>query len=898
MIDPQTPPRELFAAADAAAASGDIDKAIVLFLEVSHRAPEDSAAPARAGHLLLRRGRVEEALAVLNDAVARHPDNVTAWFLKGEAAERLSAFSTAIEAYGEVIARRPDLTLAWSRLGAASRENGAVAAAIPAFREASRLEAGAPGHHAELARVLYAARMTEEAVTAFRRQLVLAPDDADGWYNIAVSLPLLGAREAGLRGFRRVVVLNPASGGAWSRIGRLRRRLDRDANTERSDQRAMVLEPADHEPLLRHAEDELDPGNESVFRRWLLCAATENARNRVALAELMLAGGRFEAALELSRPLVKRDDPVEAAVGIHRRACEASGRPVPAWCQSAYQRWLTAHGEAARASVPRATEAGPAISVVMPVCDPPVDLLRQAIASVTDQAHRAWQLCIADDASEDPAVRVLLSEAADDPRINVTFRGERGHISAASNTALAAATGDIVCFLDHDDLLAPDALAIIAGAFERQPDLAMVYSDEDKIDENGVRFDPHFKPDWNQDLLLSQNYICHLMAIRRPLVERLGGFTLGLEGSQDHDLALRVAEAVSPDRIKHIRAVLYHWRATPGSTAIGVEAKPYTVEATRRALQAHHDRAGDGAVTRTVPNGWRTIYPLPKDPPVVSIIVPTRDRVELLRRCIDGARRGTRYPSVEILVIDNGSREASTLAYLDQLRGSGAARVLEDHGDFDFSRLNNNAVKAARGSVLCFLNNDVEPLSPDWLDEMVAHALRPGIGVVGAKLLYPDQSIQHGGIILCGDHVARHLHVGLDEDAHGYWGRAAAVQSLAAVTGACMVVGREAFEDVGGFDEAFPVDFGDIDLCLRLGENGYRTLWTPHAVLVHHESASRGTFITRAKQERYEAARAAMVERWGQRLSSDPHYHPYLSIRPEDKPFSLAFPPRLEADHD
>lgn len=897
MIDSETAPQDLFAAADAAVSGGDIDGAIVLFLEVARRAPDDSAAMVRAGHLLLRREWTSEALDVLADAVARHPGNITAWFLKGEAAERLGDFATAVEAYGEVTAMRPDLALAWSRLGATSRESGAVAAAIPAFRQASRLEPAAVGHHADLARVLYEARMTEEAVIAFRRQLLLAPGDTDGWYNIAVSLPLLGAREAGLDAFRRVVVLNPVSAGAWSRIGRLRRRLDRDATSEVTDRRAMVLAPGDPEPMLRRAEDESDQRIEGGIRHRLVCAAPENLRNRVIFAEILLAAGRFDATMDVLRSVVERPDPAEAAVNVYRQACEGAGSPIPSWCLSAYQRWLTAHGDAGWTEASPLPRDGTMISVIMPVCDPPVELLRQAIASVVSQTYPAWQLCIADDASVVPEVRALLDEAADDPRINVTFRAERGHISVASNTALASAGGDIVCFLDHDDLLAPDALASIAVAFNGRPDLQMVYSDEDKIDESGARFDPHFKPDWNLDLLLSQNYVCHLMAIRRSLVERLGGFTLGLEGSQDHDLALRVGEVSTPDQIKHIARVLYHWRATPGSTATGAEAKPYTVEATRRTLQAHHDRAGDAAVTRTVLNGWRTVYPLPESAPLVSIIVPTRDRLDLLRRCIEGARRGTRYPAIEILVVDNASREAATLSYLDQLRGSDDVRVLEDHGDFNFSRLNNSAVKAARGEILCFLNNDVEPLSPDWLDEMVAHALRPGVGVVGAKLLYPDRSIQHGGIILCGDHVARHLHVGLAEDAHGYWGRAAAVQSLAAVTGACMVVRREVFEVVGGFDEAFPVDFGDIDLCLRLGEAGYRTLWTPHAVLVHHESASRGTFITHVKQERYEAARAMMVDRWGGQLASDPHYNSNLSIRPEDKPFSLSFPPRRVMDH-
>lgn len=889
MIDPETNPQELFSAADAAVSRGDVDTAIKMFLDVGRRAPDDSAALTRAGHLLLRRDRAEDALDVLSEAVSRHAGNATAWFLKGEAAERTLDLAAAMDAYRVVTALRPDLALAWFRLGMASREAGMVAAAIPALREAARLEPAMPEHHASLARALYEARMTEEAVLVFRRGLLLAPNDPDCWYNIAVSLPLLGALEAGLAAFSRVVVLNPASGGAWSRIGRLRRRKDRGADISAFDRRAMVLAPDDPEPMLRRAEEANDPATQRGLRRRLICAAPDNLANRVALSELLLGNHQPDAARTFLRPVVDRPDPVEAAVEIYRRACKMVGEPVPPWCVSAYQRWLTVHGDADLKIPPK---DGPTVSVIMPVCDPPVTLLREAIDSVIAQTYPKWQLCIADDASRDPAVRAVLERAASDPRTSLTFRAERGHISAASNTALAMATGEIVCFLDHDDLLAADALAAVASAFDGRPDLRMAYSDEDKIDEGGTRFDPHFKPDWDLDLLLSQNYICHLMAIRRSVVERLGGFTEGLEGSQDHDLALRVAETSSPGQIKHIRRVLYHWRATPGSTATGVEAKPYTIEATRRTLQAHHDRMGNGAVARTLVNGWRSVYPRGEDPPVVSIIVPTRDRVDLLRRCIDGARQGTRYPAIEVLVVDNASRETATLDYLKQLRQTGEIRVLEDHGDFNFSRLNNQAVTAARGEILCFLNNDVEPLSPDWLDEMVAHAQRPGVGVVGAKLLYPNRRVQHGGIILCGNHVARHLHVGLSEDAHGYWGRAAAVQSLAAVTGACMVMRREIFEEVGGFDEAWPVDFGDIDLCLRVADTGHRTLWTPHAVLIHHESASRGTFITRAKEERYEVARAAMVERWGARLMSDPHYHPNLSIAPEDTPFSLAFPPR------
>jgi O-antigen biosynthesis protein len=892
MLESENTPSKLFVDADAAVAQGELDKAIELFREVARRAPEDSAALTRAGHLLLRRDRVLEARHVLDQAIIRHRDNATAWFLMAEVAEHAKDIDGASEAFNQVIRLRPDLALAHSRLGRLTQDRGAVAASIPPFREAVRLEPGNPRHHSDLAGALYDARMTEEAIPCFKRYILLSPENADGRYNIAVTLPLLGAREAGLRDFRRTVVLNPLSGAAWTRIGRLNRRLNPDANTVASDRRAIILEPHDHEPILRRAATATNRGEAIHLRRRVSVLAPDNQGSLVRLGELLLEEGKPFETMALLKPLVEAPRAPEAAVEVYRNASLVAGEPVPVWCLSAYQRWLEAYETSERISGTTARLDGPTISVVMPVCDPPVDFLLQAINSVVSQSYPCWQLCIADDASHDPEVRHVLMAATKDPRIRVIFRGERGHISAASNTALAEATGDFVCFLDHDDLLARDALSIVADTLVRNPSLGMVYSDEDKIDEKGVRFDPHFKPDWNLDLLLSQNYLCHLMVIRRALVDDIGGFTRGLEGSQDHDLALRVGEILRPGQIWHIRRVLYHWRAAPGSTALGTEAKPYTVEATRKTLQAYHDRAEDGAVVRTQPNGWRTTRPLPAQAPLISVIVPTRDRLGLLRRCIDGLLRGTRYPSLEIIVVDNGSQEPRCLEYLDQLRRSGDAVVLDGAGDFNFSDLNNQAVEVARGQLLCFLNNDVEPLAPDWLEEMASHALRPEIGVVGAKLLYPDRRVQHGGIVLCGDNVARHLHVGLDETAHGYWGRAAAVQSLAAVTGACMVVRREVYDTIDGFDEAWPVNFGDIDFCLRAGAAGYRTLWTPHAVLLHHESASRGTFFTKAKQIEYEASRRAMVSRWGPVLTSDRHYNPNLSIDVEDEPFDLAFPPR------
>ena len=895
MTDLELPPGELFALAEAKVVEGRRAEAVDLFRQIAKRSPDDSAALTRAGHLLLRLGQAPAAEQALGEAVTRHPDNATAWFLKGEAAEALRDDAAAIRAYREVIRLRPDLGVAQAKLGALLRGIGSAAAAIPALRAAARLEPGTPRWHADLAHALHDARMTEAAITSFRRQILLDPTGPQAHYNSAVTLPLLGARESSLRQFRRTVVLDPVNGAAWSRIGRLARRLGLAMDTRAGDRRALVLEPGDPEPLLRLAAldwDETDALTPAVARRRVLALAPEILGNRVALADLLVDAGAADQAMTLLRPLAEVASPAEAVVQSYRRAYQSAGAVVPDWCRSAYRRWIETEEPTLPAMAPDRIGEGPTLSVIMPVCDPPIEVLRRAIGSVVGQRYPHWQLCIADDASLDPEVHAVLDGAANDPRIVVTRRHERGHISAASNTALATATGEIICFLDHDDLLAPDALGVVASVFRENPALGLVYSDEDKIDEDGTRFDPHFKPDWNFDLLLSQNYICHLMSIRRPLVEAVGGFQVGMEGSQDHDLALRVVENLRPEQIRHVPRVLYHWRATAGSTALGTDAKPYATEATRRTLQAYHDRRGDGARVRTTASGWRTTWAIPAVPPLVSVIVPTRDRAGLLRRCLDGLIDGTHYPSIEILVIDNGSQEAETLDYLRRLRDAGRARVIDAPGPFNFSRLNNLAVGSARGALLCFLNNDVEPLSPDWLAEMVSHAIRPEIGVVGAKLLYPDRRIQHGGIVLCGEHVARHLHVGRDADAHGYWGHAVSVQSLAAVTGACMVVRREVFDATGGFDEAFVVDFGDIDLCLRLGAAGYRTLWTPHAILLHHESASRGTYFTAAKQVRYEAERSAMVARWGAALDHDPHYNANLSIAVEDQPFDLAFPPR------
>jgi len=539
----------------------------------------------------------------------------------------------------------------------------------------------------------------------------------------------------------------------------------------------------------------------------------------------------------------------------------------------------------------------PLISLLMPVYDIAERWLRAALDSVLAQTYAEWELCIADDASTQPHVRTVLEEYRQrDDRIKVIFRPANGHISAASNSALELAGGEYLALLDHDDRLSPDALYHVAAALNRDPAAILLYSDEDKIDEEGRRYDPYFKCAWNPDLMLSHNLVTHLGVYHADTVRSLGGFRLGYEGAQDYDLALRVAEVAGPSRIVHIPRVLYSWRTVAGSTSRGVGEKNYAVAAAVRAIDDALKRRGvaaSAAESPLQPGSVRVGYRLPADLPLVSLIVPTRNGYEFLARCVDSILALTDYPAYEILVIDNGSDEPRTLDYLAGLAARGNIRVIRDNSPFNYSALNNAAVKLANGALLGFVNNDIEVLQADWLKEMVSHALRPEIGAVGARLLYPNDTVQHAGVIVGIGGVAGHIHKGIPHDSTGYVGRALNIQNFSAVTAACLVVRREVFEAAGGFDETnLPVAFSDIDLCLSIEKLGKRNLFTPYATLYHYESATRGYETTPEKVARFQRETAFMKTKWGTEDYPDPAYSPNLSLNSEN-PF-YAFPPRLE----
>lgn len=608
-----------------------------------------------------------------------------------------------------------------------------------------------------------------------------------------------------------------------------------------------------------------------------------------------------KTAVGLSRQAGGPPRLVERALGVLRREGVAGvARRVRRLgvARNDYARWLKTYDQLkdAERSQMRARIAAlphrPVISILMPTYNTRTEWLGEAIASVRRQLYPHWQLCIADDASTDPAVRASLERfASEEPRISIVFRNSNGHISAASNSALELCRGEWIALMDHDDVLAESALFYVAVAINERPDLLLVYSDEDKIDDQGRRFDHHFKPDWNVDLFRSYNLICHLAVYKAQLIRDAGGFTVGMEGAQDYDLALRCIERISPDRIHHIPRVLYHWRMHPESTAKSLDAKPYAMAAGERALNAHFERTGLRAAAQFTGQGYRVRYDLPDEPPLVSLVIPTRNQVGLLRQCIESIRRKTTYPRYEVIVVDNGSDDPQTLAYFEQLESDPAVKVLRDARPFNYSQLNNSAVAACAGELVALVNNDIEVIAPGWLGEMVSIALQPGVGAVGARLWYPDDTLQHGGVVLGIGGVAGHAHKGFPKGHPGYAGRICFASSFSAVTAACLVVRKALYHQVGGLNEReLRVAFNDVDFCLRLREAGCRNVWTPYADLYHHESASRGTEDTVEKQARFADEARYMMRRWPGVIGHDPAYNPNLTLEYED--FSLAWPPR------
>ena len=527
----------------------------------------------------------------------------------------------------------------------------------------------------------------------------------------------------------------------------------------------------------------------------------------------------------------------------------------------------------------------PLISVLVPTYETPALLLREMIESVIGQVYPNWELCIADDASKSPHVRdIIQGYLASDPRIKAVFRPSNGHISEASNSALELATGEWLALLDHDDVLAPNALLSVALEASQHPKAVFIYSDEDKLGADNIRYEPFFKPDFSPELLRSQNYLNHLSVHRTSRVREYGGWRKGFEGSQDYDLNLRTLERTDPKLIRHIPKVLYHWRAVKGSTALAIDQKDYAFEAGQRALKEHVRRMGWKADVEAVLHYpfHRVRYAIPSPPPLVSIIIPTRDRADLLRVCVSSIIDRTDYDPYEILIVDNDSVEPETFALFDELKTEARIRVVLESGPFNYSKINNAAVRVSDGAIVCLLNNDIEIINADWMREMVSWAVQPRIGCVGAKLYYPNDTVQHAGVTLGMGGIAGHPHKHRGRADPGYFGRLVVSHDVSAVTGACLFVRREVYDECGGLDERLQVAFNDVDFCIRVTERGYQNVFTPFAELYHHESVSRGEDGSPEKRARFLSEIDFMERRWPEKIALDPFYSPNLTQVKDD----------------
>jgi glycosyltransferase involved in cell wall biosynthesis len=541
------------------------------------------------------------------------------------------------------------------------------------------------------------------------------------------------------------------------------------------------------------------------------------------------------------------------------------------WPHLHYAAWYEAHplGATTKADLARQAStlpATPLVSIVMPVYNTDPEVLEAAVASVLDQTYPFWELCAVDDASTDEyTVAALADLATRDRRIKVDRLAENAGIVGASNAALAMAAGDFIALLDHDDVLVPEALFEVVNLLNEEPDLDFVYSDEDKLDPDDRRTTPFFKPSWSPHLHLGVNYVTHFAVYRRSLLDRLGGFRAGFDGSQDYDLSLRATEVAR--RVGHVAKPIYGWRMVPGSAAVAHDAKPYALDAARRALgEALQRRGTPGRIERgLVPGTWRPRYDVVGNP-LVSILIPTRNGRRMLEHCIDSINEYTTYRNYELVVVDNGSDDPETLDYLQGLKG----RVVRYPYRFNYARQMNMAVDEAHGDHVLFLNNDMEVITPGWLEAMVEVAQHSQVGAVGARLVLPSGRPQHEGVFIgFGGGSAGNADFG------DYFGLGRMIRDATAVTAACMLMRLEAFHRVGGFDERLRVAFNDVDLCLRLRQRGYQIVYTPYAELYHAESASRGKLHP-------EEDEAFFVQRWGPPGAfRDPFYNPNLDpVRP------------------
>ena len=522
------------------------------------------------------------------------------------------------------------------------------------------------------------------------------------------------------------------------------------------------------------------------------------------------------------------------------------------------------------------------ISVLVPAYRTPEVFLRQMIESVLNQTYPHLELCIADGSGENISVEKVVKEyQAKDQRVRYQRLEKNEGIAGNTNAAIRMATGDYLALFDHDDLLSPNALFEVASTIEKDK-ADVVYTDEDKVTSDlKEHFQPHFKPDFNPDLLCSNNYICHLFVVKRSLALKLGGQDPAYDGAQDYDFIFRCTEEA--EKIVHIAKILYHWRVHQASTADNPTTKMYAFDAGKRAIEAHLQRIGAKAeVSHTKDLGFYRVKYQVQGNPKVSIVIPNKDEKETLKKCLESIWQKTTYSNYEIILVENNSTTREIRDYYQELDGKNGVRVVYWDKEFNYSAINNFGISYAKGEYILCLNNDITVISPEWMEELLANCQRPEVGIVGARLYYPDNTIQHAGIVLGMGGCAGSLFVGLARSRGGYLHKAALQQDLSAVTAACFMVKKEAFEKVGGFEEKLAVAFNDVDFCLKVRHAGYLVVYDPYAELYHHESKTRGYENTEAKKRRFQEEIEYMRCHWMPDILRDPYYNENLSLKASD----------------
>lgn len=571
---------------------------------------------------------------------------------------------------------------------------------------------------------------------------------------------------------------------------------------------------------------------------------------------------------------LKHYGPKEFWVRLHERF-EQEEIPYGPW----YEESLPSGEELARQRE-RAARWDTLVSVVVPAYRTPGLFLRQMMDSMLQQTYPNWELCIANGSPEDQEMQEILREyAAKDSRIRYQNLRENLGIAQNTNAAFAMAKGEFIGLLDHDDLLACDALYEIVKALKEHPQADAVYTDEDKVTTDlQEHFQPHFKPDFNLDLLRSNNYICHFFTVRRSVVEKAGGFRKEFDGAQDYDFVFRCVE--NSREVLHVPRILYHWRTHKASTADNPASKMYAFEAGKRAIEAHLQRQGvRGLVSHTKDLGfYRVQYPV-KEEPLISIIIPNKDEKESLKACLESIWEKSTYKNYEILIVENNSQTSEIFRYYEELKEQKKAKILYWKQGFNYAAINNFAVKEAKGQYYLFLNNDITVIAPNWMEEMLGNCQREEVGAVGAKLYYPDNTIQHAGCVVGLGGIAGHLFINMPRNRTGYLHKASIQQDLSAVTAACIMVKKEAFEKAGGFTEELAVAFNDVDLCLKIRKNGYLIVYNPAVEMYHMESKTRGAEDSKEKVRRFQKEIEYMRCHWIEILKNgDPCYNKNLSL--------------------